>query len=163
MANGSRQSAMLGAGALALAAVAVAVQLWGLPAIPIAAAFLGALWLVFLKMSARTEQLYQAKTRNAGAPVFAALLGGTAGGDLVVSSDGLRFVGGRRRTPSFVWAPDELRCVRVARKGPLGSAALMTLEMVAGDRLRIEVADGPRLAKALNDVANLAVEIEWDA
>ena len=154
---------MLGAGVLTLAAVAAAVRLWGLPGIPIAVAFVGALWLVFLKMSVRTERLYQAKTQNAGASVFAALLAGTAGGHLFVSSDDLRFVGGRRRTPSFVWAPGEVRCVRVARKGPLGSAALMTLEMVAGDRLRLEVADGPRLAKALNDVADLAVEIEWDA
>ena len=154
---------MLGAGVLALAAVAAAVRLWGLPGIPIAAGFVGALWLVFLKMSARTERLYQAKTRNAGAPVFAALLGGTAGGDLVVSSDGLQFIGGRRRTPSFAWAAGELRCVRVARKGPLGSAALMTVEMVAGDRLQLEVADGPRLAKALDDVVGLAVEAEWDA
>lgn len=153
---------MLSAGALALAGVAAALQLWGLPGIAIAIAALGAFWLVVLKVSARTERLYRAKSQNEGTPVFAALLGGTAGGDLVVGPDDLRFLGGRRRTPSFAWAFGELRCVRVARKGSIGSAALMTVEMVAGDRVRLEVADGPRLAKVLTDVVDLAVEIEWD-
>lgn len=138
------------------------MQLWGLPGIAIAIAVFGAFWLVVLKMSARTERLYRAKTRKEGIAVFAALLGGTAGGDLVVGTDGLRLVGGRRTTPSFAWAPSELRCVRVARKGPIGSAALMTVEMIAGDRLRLEVADGPRLAKVLKDVVDLVVEIDWD-
>lgn len=153
--------AILGAGVLALASVTAAVQLWGLPGIPIAVALVGALSLLAVKVAARTERLYQAKTQNEGVPVFAALLGGTAGGDLVVAPNGLRFVGGRPRTPSFSWATDELRSVRVARKGPLGSAALMTIDMVAGDRIWLEVADGPRLVGALEDVIGLSVEVQW--
>ena len=161
MANPSRALAVLGAGVLAFASVTAAVQLWGPPGIPIAVALFGALSLLAVKLAARTERLYQAKTQNEGAPVFAALLGGTAGGDLVVTRDGLRFVGGRRRTLSFTWAASELRSVRLARKGPLGSAALMTIQTVAGDRIWLEVADGPRLAGALEDVIDLLVEVAW--
>lgn len=161
MANGSRALAVLGAGVLALTSVTAAVQFWGPPGIPIAVGLFGALSLLAVKVAARTERLYQAKTQNEGVPVFAALLGGTAGGDLVVTRDGLRFVGGRQRIPSFTWAAGELRSVRVARKGPLGSAALMTIEMVAGDRIWLEVADGLRLAGALEDVIDLSVEVEW--
>ena len=162
MANRSRALATLGAGSLAFASVTTAVQLWGLPSIPIAVALFGALLLLAVKLAARTERLYQAKTQNEGVPVFAALLGGTAGGDLVVAPDGLRFVGGRQRTPSFAWAAEELRSVQVARKGPLGSAALLTIETVAGDRISLEVADGPRLAGALEEVIDLSVEVDWD-
>ncbi|HVM34833.1 MAG TPA: hypothetical protein VM784_05760 [Actinomycetota bacterium] len=138
-----------------------AVQLWGPSGIPIAVALFGALSLLAVKVGARTEHLYQAKTEKEGVPVFAALLGGTAGGDLLVTRDGLQFVGGRQRVPSFTWAASELRSVRVARKGPLGSAALMTIETVTGDRIWLEVADGPRLAGALEDVIDLVVEVAW--
>jgi hypothetical protein len=161
MPNGSRALTILGAGVLALASVTAAIQLWGLPGVPIAIASFSALSLLAVKVAARTERMYQAKTQNEGAPVFAALLGGTAGGDLLVASDGLRFVGGRQRTPSFSWAADELRSVRVTRKGPLGSAAHMTIDTVAGDRIWLEVADGPRLAGALEDVIDLSVEVQW--
>ena len=162
MTNRSRALATVGAGALAFASVTAAVQLWGLPGIPIAIALFGALSLLALKVAERTERLYRANSQKEGVPVFAALLGGTAGGDLVVAPDGLRFVGGRQRTPSFAWTAVELQSVRVARKGPLGSAALMTIETVAGDRTWLEVADGPRLAGALEEVIDLSVEVDWD-
>lgn len=152
MTNRSKALAILGTSVLALASLTAAVPLWGVPGIPLVVAVFSAVSLLALKVAARTERVYQAKTGNEGVPVFAALLGGTAGGDLVEAPHGLRFVGGRPRTPSFSWAVDELRSVRVARKGPLGSAALMTIDMVAGHRIWLEVADGPRLAGALEDV-----------
>jgi hypothetical protein len=144
-----------------MASATAAMQLWGLPGIPITVAVFGALYLLAFKVAARTERLYQAKTRNEGVPVFAALLRGSTGGDLVVASDGLRFVAGRRNTLSFAWATDELKGVRVARKGPLGSAALMTVDTVAGERVWLEVADGPRLARAMENVIGLSVEVHW--
>lgn len=162
MPGGRKASATLSAGALALVSVAAAWQLWGLLGIPITVVTVVVLWVAALNLSRRTERLYETKTQSQGAPVFAALLGGVAGGDLVVDSRGLRFVGGRRRTRSFDWTTGELRRVRVARKGRLGSAALMTVEMVEGDPVWLEVADGPRLAEALDQVPDLDFEIEWD-
>lgn len=151
---------MLSAGALAVTSLVAAWQLWGLVGVPIAVVMFVALWLVVLRLSGRTERLYLAKTQSQGVPVFSALLGGAVGGDLVVDSAGLRFVGGRRRARAFVWTPQELRRVRVVRKGPLGSAALVTIELVVGDSVWLEVADGPRLADALENVPDLAVENE---
>ena len=161
MPGGPKPFAMLSAGVLAVACMAAAWQLWGLLGIPITVVTFVALRVVVLKVSRRTERLYETKTQSQGVPVFAALLGGAAGGDLVVDSRGLRFVGGRRRTRSFDWTTGELRCVRIARKGRLGSAAVMTVEMVAGDTVWLEVADGPRLAEALERVPNLDVENKW--
>jgi hypothetical protein len=152
---------VLGALALGSSALVSAVSMWG-------SAGVGA-WIVAVVViggsavasSRRTERMYQARSVEVGKPVFAALLNGVVGGDVALTTAGVRFDARRRvRTAECAWT--EAAAIRVRRKGPLGSAGLVEVERRHDDQtIRFEVADVFRFVAEVENIPSAVAILDW--
>jgi hypothetical protein len=154
-----RPLAWLGAIGLGLSAALIALQVAGWPGVVGTVLLVSILLGGAVALSHRTERIYRQQSANAP-PVFSAQVGAGMG-QLSLDSDALRYHRGRKRllTMEVPWA--DVGCVTMKRKGPLGSVAIVELKRLNGQNLLLEVADGPRLAKELDERGVVSTVNGW--
>lgn len=138
--------AYVGAGLLALSALASSIQLWGPVGLLVVAGGLGVVWLAVVHLDRRTIRVFAEKTVAAGSPVFGAAMG-PSGGELHLQPDRIEFVGRHGHSVGYPW--DEVVEVSLTRRGSSGRTGLLLVRAGGGKVLELEVADRPRLAEAL--------------
>ena len=149
----------LGALALGLSAVLAGFRFAGWPGGIGTVLLLSILFWGALALSRRTKRIFQQKSGD-GPPVFSAQVGAGMG-QLSLADDALRYHRSRKRqlTLELPWA--DIDHVIMNRKGPLGSVAMVEVTVLSGRSHLLEVADGPRLAKELDDRAVALTVTGW--
>ena len=149
-------SILVGVGGLA-----TAVSAWGGVGMAIGVAGLAAILVAAFVSARRSEAMYLTKTRARGTPVFAALLNGSKGGDLLVTDSGLVFERNRRRPVRLSWEWSDVAQLVVRRKGPWGSAGVLRIHPQGGSAsITIEVVDVERVDRSLAAVPELASKLD---
>ena len=148
----SRSFALVGAGALALAAIVAAVQLVGPLGVPLTAVALALCWMGAVALGRRTNRLALLRSDENGEAVSFGLVGDASiGGEIHVTGDSIVVYKRRNRdvTKRIRWV--EVARASVHRKGPLGPVGLVRFDLTDGSGVDLEVDDGQRFAEALAD------------
>lgn len=115
-------------------------------------ALFAALWIGAVALGRRTGRLAERKTLAAGHPVFYGFEAGRArGGEIHVTGDALVLFKPRSLEPQRRIAWNAVQEVSVRRKGPLGPAGLARLDLVGSEPLSLEVDDGQRFRRAIEE------------
>jgi len=148
----SRSFALVGAGALAVAAIVAAVQLVGPLGVPLTAAAFVLCWMGAVALARRTNRLALLRGGESGEAVFVGLVGDAAiGGEIHVTGDSLVVYKRRNRELSKRVRWGEVAVASVQRKGPLGPVGLVRFDLTDGSVVNLEVDDGRRFSDALAD------------
>src|SRR4051794_28239474 len=162
MPRSQRNGLLASASSLGAAGLLAAVAMWGPAGILVWSLAMGVAGFLASTLSHRTERMYADRTREAGVPVFSALLNGSRGGDLIISGSGLTFERSKRRHMTIHQQWEDVRSVALKKKGPYGSAGILSVEPAYGPTFRFEISDINRLDNALRAVPAAASKLDDD-